>query len=205
MTDQKIDDDYPRSMRDPAVRQRRRAMLTLPHVAGLTAYAAKLRSRGSVEVPDFDPLDGGVHARVLFLLEKPGPMAAGSGFISRNNDDPTAAAAIDFMQKAGIPRKLTISWNVIPWWNGTKKVKASELRDGIGCLKELISKLPKLAAVVMVGRSAARAKPALESTGLRLFTSYHPSPLVRARYPKRWKAIPTEWAKVGRFIESTKP
>jgi len=98
-------------------------------------------------VPEFDPLDGGVDARVLFLLEKPGRKTvdggsisgrSGSGFISRNNDDPTAAAAIDFMQKAGIPRKLTISWNVIPWWNGTKKVKASELRDGIGCLKELI-------------------------------------------------------------------
>jgi len=46
MTDQKIDDDYPRSMRDPAVRQRRRAMLTMRHVVELKAYAAKLRSRG---------------------------------------------------------------------------------------------------------------------------------------------------------------
>jgi hypothetical protein len=49
-------------------------------------------------VPDFDPLDGGVNAQVLFLLEKPGPMAAedgkraGSGFISRDNDDGTAEA-----------------------------------------------------------------------------------------------------------------
>jgi hypothetical protein len=214
MNDPKIDDDYPRSMRDPAVRQRRKAMLTLPHVKKLTAYAAKLRLRGSVKVPEFDPLDGGVDARVLFLLEKPGRMTAdgssfrgrsGSGFVSRNNDDPTAAAAIGFMQKAGIPRKLTISWNVIPRWNGTRKVTGLELRDGIGCLKELISKLPKLRAVVMVGRKAARARPYLESTGLALFTSDHPSPIVRARFPKRWNAISSEWAKVGRFIESTKP
>src|SRR5260370_6932856 len=98
-------------------------MLNLPHVAPLTAYAAKLRLRGSVEVPDFDPLDGGVDARVLFLSEKPGSKTAdgskfsgrsGSGFVSRNNADPTAAATIDFMQKAHIPRHLTISWNVIP-------------------------------------------------------------------------------------------
>lgn len=33
-------------MRDPAVRQRRRAMLTMRHVVELKAYAAKLRSRG---------------------------------------------------------------------------------------------------------------------------------------------------------------
>src|SRR5690242_12415653 len=101
MNDPTTNDDYPRSMRDAGVRQRRRAMLTLPHVAPLTAYAAELRLRSSVEVPEFDPLDGGVDARVLFLLEKPGPMTAdgsrfsgrsGSGFISRNNDDPTAAA-----------------------------------------------------------------------------------------------------------------
>jgi hypothetical protein len=30
-------------------------MLHEPHVAPLTAYAARLRERGSIEVPDFDP------------------------------------------------------------------------------------------------------------------------------------------------------
>jgi hypothetical protein len=78
-----------------------------------------------VEVPEFDSLDGGVDARVLFLFEKPGPMTAegnganrrvGSGFISRNNDDPTAEATFTFMRQANLPRKLTILWNVIPWW-----------------------------------------------------------------------------------------
>src|SRR5947207_12163253 len=114
-----IDDESPRSMRDAGVRERRRAMLHLPHVAPLTAYAAKLRQCGAVEVPDFDPLDGGIDARALFLFEKPGPMTAGasdacgrsgSGFISRNNDDPTAEASFAFMQEAGIPRLLTVSW-----------------------------------------------------------------------------------------------
>jgi len=207
-----IDDDRPRSMRDAGVRLRRRAMLSLPHIAPLTAYAAKLRLRGSVEVPEFDPLDGGVDARVLFLLEKPGPMTAdgsqfgrlsGSGFISRNNDDPSAEATIAFMHQAGIPRKLTVSWNVIPWWNGTRKVTRSELRDGVECVRELISLLPRLSAVVMVGQKAARAKPYLESTGLALFASDHPSPLVKAKFRERWNAIPFEWAKVGRFISES--
>ena len=47
----------------------------------------------------------------------------------------------------------------------------------------------------MVGKKAARAKPYLETTGLDLFTSAHPSPLVRARFRERWEAIPSKWAK----------
>jgi len=199
-------DDAPRSMRDAAVRERRKAMLGLPHVAALTAFAAKLRERGSVEVPEFDPLDGGVDARVLFLFEKPGPMTAtggkrsGSGFISRNNDDSTAEATFHFMKEAAIPRKLTVTWNVIPWWNGTVKVAGAELSEGVGRVVDLIRLLPKLRAVVMVGLKAATAQPYLKTTGAALFTSDHPSPLVRARWPIRWAAIPSQWAKVRKYI-----
>ncbi|HEV8412067.1 MAG TPA: uracil-DNA glycosylase [Bryobacteraceae bacterium] len=207
-----IVDDAPRSMRHPAVREQRKAKLTLPHMAKLTEYAARLRLRERVEVPDFDPHDGGIDARVLFLFEKPGPMTtdgsrfgnlSGSGFISRNNDDPTAEAILDFMQKAGIPRNLTVCWNVIPWWNGTRKVTRSELEQGAACVKELISMLPKLSAVVMVGQKASRAGRYLERTGLCLFTSDHPGPLVRAKFPERWNAIPSEWAKVARLFRES--
>ncbi len=203
----KVDDDYPRALRDQGVRLRRKEMLELPHILPVAAYAERLHLRGLGEVLQFDPLDGGVNARVLFLLEKTGPMTAdggtfngGSGFISRNNDDPTAAATIAFMQTAGIARELTVLWNVIPWWNGTIKIATAELREGIECVKELISLLPKLSAVVMVGKKAGRAKPFPESTGLALFTSDRPSPLVKAKYPERWNAIPVEWAKAGKHI-----
>jgi uracil-DNA glycosylase len=192
-------------MRDAAVRERHRAMLTQPHIAPLTAYAAKLRQRGSIEVPEFDPLDGGINAQMLFLFEKPGPMTAdatGSGFISRNNDDPTAEATFKFMEKAEIPRELTITWNVIPWWNGTRKVTGQELREGVACVQELISLLPRLRAAVLVGGKAAKAARLLEGGGLALFTSAHPSPLVRAKYPDRWNEIPSEWAKVRDFLWS---
>ncbi len=200
-------DDRPRSMRDADVRERRRGMLRLPHIAPLTAYAAKLRERDSVQVPEFDPFDGGVEAQVLFLFEKPGPMTAergkrqGSGFISRNNDDPTAEATFAFMRQAGIPRKLTATWNVIPWWNETVDLTSDELRDGLVCLEALIGLLPKLRAVVMVGKNATAAGPCLGTMKLALFTSDHPSPRVKARWPERWKAIPSDWAKVHEFID----
>jgi len=72
-------DDRPRSMRDMGVRQRRKAMLHLPHIAPLANYVTRLRKRNIGEVPDFDPLDGGIEAWVLFLFEKPGPMTAEVG------------------------------------------------------------------------------------------------------------------------------
>lgn len=115
-------------------------MLTLPHIASLAAYVTRLRSlRAPWQVPDFDPLDGGIQARILFLMEKPGPMTSeqgGSGFISRNNDDPTAEAAFNFMQRTEIPRELTALWNVVPWWNDTRKITAEELCAGVGCIRD---------------------------------------------------------------------
>ena len=196
---------HPRSMRDPAVRERRRAMLGLPHVAPLTALANNLRQRPLVEVPDFDPLDGGTEATMLFLFEKPGPMTAtggtkvGSGFISRDNDDQTAEATFNFMNQAGIPRKRTVTWNVVPWWNGERKITGSELRDGVERVRDLIALLPRLRVVVLVGKKSARARPYLETKNLALFASDHPSPLVRASWPDRWKAIPMEWASAARL------
>jgi hypothetical protein len=201
-------DDAARSMRDAEVRARRKTLLDQPHAAPLSVFAARLRERGSVEVPDFDPLDGGIDARVLFLFEKPGPMTAekgkraGSGFISRNNDDPTAEATFKFMIEARIPRRTIVIWNVIPWWNGTRKISVTELKEGVDCVLELISLLPKLRAVVMVGARAAAAKPFLETTGLELFSSDHPGPMVRARWPDRWNAIPASWARVRKFAET---
>ncbi len=202
-------DDRPRSLRDAGLCRQRREMLGLPHMAPLTAYAAKLRQGGAGEVPDFDPLDGGIDARVLFLFEKPGPMTAesgkrpGSGFISRNNDNCTAEATFHFMRQAGIPRKLTVIWNVIPWWNGTRKVTARELHQGAECVEQLLKLLPALSAVVMVGRSAGRAKPYLATTGLPFFDSYHPSPIVKATSPEKWKMIPSQWANVMTLVEAS--
>ena len=200
-------DDHPRSMRDPEVRKRRKAMLHCPHIEPLAKYAAELRKRKvgeiPIEVPDFDPLDGGIKARVLFLLEKPGPMAGGSGFISRNNDDPTAANILKFMQQAEIPRKLTIIWNVIPWWNGTITLTAPERREGLTCMKELVTwLLPDLCAVVMVGGQAAKAQSELENMGrgLGLFTSCHPARKVEIRFPEKWAKIPSVWAEAIRCV-----
>ena len=73
------------------------------------------------EIPYFDPLDGGIAAKCFFLLEAPGPKAVVSGFISRNNPDETAKNFFNLNQDADLPRKSTVSWNVVPWYIGSGK------------------------------------------------------------------------------------
>ena len=199
-----VSPDTPRALRDPAEAARRRAMLRLPHMAPLAAYADALRDRG--EVPDADPLDGGAGARLLMLLEKPGPGTSpargGSGFVSADNDDPTAAATWAFARAAGIERHERVIWNTVPWWNGTIAFTTAERRAGIAVLKGWLDLLPRLEVVVLVGRQAQRARPALEGLPVRVFASAHPSPQVRAANPAQWREIPERWAQARAAVGS---
>jgi uracil-DNA glycosylase len=192
--------DQARSLRSSKAIALRRLMLNEPHIAPLADYVQRLRDiHPAWEFPNFDPLDGGTNAEILFLLEKPGPMtsaaSAGSGFISRNNDDPTAQATFDFMKKADISRERAVIWNVVPGWNGTRKVTAAELKAGVVALRGLLPLLPKLHSIVLVGKKAQRALALVEPLGLRIFKSAHPSPLVFASQPNEWHAIPADWAR----------
>ena len=195
-------DDQPRSLRDSAERQRRRALLDCPRMRPLQDYVNKLRQAyPDVQVPDFDPLDGGVDAQVLFLFQKPSRKTVGttgSGFISRNNNDDTAEATFKFMEEAGIPRERTITWNVVPWWNECNDVTPADRRaisaGSHQWLKQLLKLLPRLRAVVLVGTVAQETWPAWLRPDLYVVRSYHPSP--RGKTPEKWRAIPQRWAKV---------
>ncbi|MEX0853124.1 MAG: hypothetical protein WD036_07570 [Bauldia sp.] len=126
--------DRPRLLGDQQEIARRKTELSAPHILPLAAFAKSLREQGYGDVPDFDPWDGGTGARALFLLEKPGPQADASGFISRNNDDKTAENTFNFMNAAGIPRDQTCLWNVVPGWNGTRTITGAELKRGV-CIR----------------------------------------------------------------------
>lgn len=177
-------------------------MLRERHVAPLAAFVERLRrAYPGWEFPDFDPLDGGSNADLMFLLEKPGPMTSigggGSGFISRDNDNPTAEAIFNFMNKASLPRERTVIWNIVPGWNGTCKVTTKELVAGVDSFAGLLPLLPKLRTIVLVGRKAQRATPLVEALGLRVLVSAHPSPQVRASQPDVWHRIPLIWSQAN--------
>ncbi len=195
--------DQPRSLKSRDVREARRAMLHESHMLPLTKYVEQQRQRKSeLEIPHFDPLDGGTNARVLFLFEKPGPMTSidgkrGSGFISRDNDDKTAEATFKFMRQAKLTRESTIIWNVVPGWNGTRKITSAELKAGCEEVDALIRLLPKLQSIVFVGKKAAKAKDFLTNPKIRFYCSPHPSPIVAATNRAMWESIPEKWAKVA--------
>src|ERR1700687_2639805 len=194
--------DCARSLHSPEAVALRKAMLRDPHLAPLTDFVAKLRrAHPDREFPDFDPLDGGSNGDLLFLFEKPGRMTSaggkGSGFISRNNNDPTAEATFGFMTEANLSRNRTVIWNVVPGWNGTRKITKTELSAGVDALRGFVSLVPELHTIILVGKKSQRAKPLVESLGLRVFGSAHPSPLVRASQIDVWRAIPSIWAQAS--------
>ncbi len=165
-------------------------MLAMPHMRALAAFAAALRQSTGRAVPDADPLDGGIDARVLLLLETPGPGMGGDGFVSRDNPTGTARNIARFADAAGLPRERTLIWNAVPWrihapGARNRAPRAGEIRDGIAALAPFLALLPTLEAVVLAGRVAAEAAPLLARLRpeLAVFRSFHPSPTIVCTAP----------------------
>lgn len=141
------------------------------------------------EIPDFDPLDGGVDAEVLFLLEAPGPKARDSGFISRNNADETAKNFFLLNEEAGIDRRRTAIWNSVPWYigSGTKirSAKRDDVLEANEWLEQLLTMLHKLRFVVFVGQKALHAMQVVRSSrpDVDVLAMPHPSPMFINRAP----------------------
>jgi hypothetical protein len=93
------------------------------HVAPLNRLAEQINAgRDEHLAPWFDPDGGGTGARVLFLLENPGRRATsarGSGFISADNNDDTAANFFRLRDQAALPRGQLVAWNVVPCYSPT--------------------------------------------------------------------------------------
>lgn len=159
--------------------------------APLTAWVERLTSTRAdsglkAEIPAIDPADAGVDARVLLLMEAPGPMTnafsgrPGSGFISSDNDDATAENLWHARRAAGLVDG-TLLWNVVPWYLGpaNKKPTVADLREGAGPVRELIAMLPNLHTVVTLGVFARKGwtrfgRPGI-GIGVRTITTWHPS------------------------------
>jgi len=177
--------DEPKTLREPAEQMRRRSMLSEPHMQPLVEYVLRLRRQKGegYKIPDFDPLDGGTAAKVLVLLEAPGPKAVDSGFISRNNPDESAKNFFHAYADAGIARRETAVWNVIPWYIGTgAKIRpgaAADLSEAREPVQALFDLFPELAAVILMGEKAKRAFQKLRwRPNVPVFYTLHPSPIV---------------------------
>ncbi|HEY8564233.1 MAG TPA: uracil-DNA glycosylase family protein [Beijerinckiaceae bacterium] len=195
--------DRPKTLADDFALEHRRSLLAAPHMAPLNPFVARLRDAHG-EVPDPDPLDGGAEARLLLLLETPGPRIRRSFFVSRDNPSGTAANLFRFLTQAGIPRRDTLIWNAVPFVihaPGAKNraPREPEIAAGLGCLPPLLALLPRLAVAVLAGRIAARAAPviAAERPEVALLAMPHPSPTYLCTdpaHPARIRAVLAEAA-----------
>lgn len=173
----------PKTLRFEHVRQERLSALNDPHVAPLTRYVKELRQQKGEDfhIPFMDPHDGGIHAKVLFLLEAPGAKAKSSGFISRDNPDPTAANIWTMTREVGLDRSDCLIWNVCPWYVGTasriRAVKAAEIREAADALRSLLGQLADLRCVALVGRKAQKARHTVEGArpDVQIIEMPHPS------------------------------
>lgn len=193
--------------RSPAFLAAKRRRLREEHVAPVQVLVDAIRQeRGEASVPYVDPDSGGVCARVLFILESPaGPAALGSGMLSPDNDDETAANMWRLYEQSGLARSHGLHWNAVPWYIGEggreKSVKARQALEGALWLDRLIELLPDLRLIVTMGKPAERAfrsySDARDGQHVEWVIAPHPSPRVKAAYPERWPQVRAAFARAA--------
>ena len=150
----------------------------------LDAFVQSLRGARSdpCDVPGFDPQNGNLNAKLLLVLEAPGPGALASKCVSIDNDDPTARNLKALLAKAGIRHDDLIVWNVVPWYCGNPdktKIEVPSVRnlaEGIESLCTLVPLLKNLKAIVLVGSTARKAHVRLSATTqARILSCHHMS------------------------------
>lgn len=120
-----------RRMRDQAFRDEQWRRRHEPHVAPLNRQLERWAQYGQVSLPPLVPPHlGGINARIVCVLRDPGPRAGGpkgSGFISWENDDPSAERHQAFANHAGISDRDVVTFNSYLWYINAKPSKAQLL------------------------------------------------------------------------------
>jgi hypothetical protein len=157
--------DAPRGFRDPArIAERTEMLASAEQTLELEAWAREVEKRRrprqpDVVLPHFDPAEAGISSRALLLLEAPGPKTVpewgGSGFISVDNNDPTAQNVWNTRNEVGLHRGV-LAWNIVPWVLGRASVKPSsaDLAQGAIELRGLLDILPEVRVIVLAGQKA---------------------------------------------------
>ncbi|NOY99216.1 MAG: uracil-DNA glycosylase [Chloroflexi bacterium] len=204
--------DYPKSLKETRARKQKIAKLNTEHIEPLTRFVEEIRKETGFgeKIPYFDPDDGGISARCLFLLEAPGPKSVESGFVSRNNPDETAKTFFELNQQVGLPREITVTWNIVPWYIGSGKkirpAKSQDISEGINYLNRLLALLTKLELVILVGKKAQRAEDDISKylPDVELINMYHPSPMFVNRAPSNRNQVLGSLRQVAEFLSHEK-
>lgn len=182
--------DAPRGFRDSdRIAERTEMLATAEDTLPLETWARGVEDRRrtrqpGIVVPHFDPAETGIRSQVLLLLEAPGPKTVpewgGSGFISVDNNDPTAQNVWRTRDEVGLHHGI-LAWNIVPWVLGRASVKPTpvELAQGAVELRGLLELLPDLRAIVLSGQKAQAGWDAYLDLALgdryRVLRTVHPA------------------------------
>ena len=159
-------------------------LLSQPHMESLRTFRIELLSRlpANTFVPYFDPLDAGIEARVLLLLETPGRVPRKTRFTSLDNPSATSKNLKSLVTESGLNRSNLLMWNLVPWDIGldTKVRPTTSGHHSIGtaALVDLLRLLIKLRVIVFIGAKAQISMSVVRShqKDLTLIRCPHPSP-----------------------------
>lgn len=156
----------------------------------LEALRAHIAAATGADVPGFDPADGGGHARLLLLLETPGPRTRPGDLVTRDKPTPTGANLRRFLGESGIARADLVMWNAVPWvihaeGARNRAPRAGELRAGLAWVPALLDALPRLRVAVLAGRAAGLAEPVIRAArpAMAVLRMPHPSPTIVCTSP----------------------
>ncbi|KXO91312.1 hypothetical protein AXK61_07090 [Tsukamurella pseudospumae] len=149
--------------------------------------------RGGAFVPYVAPTYGGVNARLLALLQDPGPKTNadnhnGSGMLCIENADPTAERYKALLAGTGIDVCDIQAWNSFPWQPTTTVRRGhrtltptnEDVLHATDALARVVELLPRLRVVLLHGVQAKAAWPRLQlaypelAAGVRVIDSWHP-------------------------------
>lgn len=195
--------DDPRSLKRSEVRKERLAAVDKANVKDLNDLVHEIREERQREstsfedecVPFFDPMDGGSEAECLFLFEAPGGKAVDSGFVSRDNNDQSADNFFRMNQEVSLDRKLTVSWNVVPWalreTGKNRTPKGKEIDEAARQYLHRVLNIVNPRVVVLFGNSAHKAEEVINlwSGRVCLIKTNHPSPQNVTPRPEMWQKI----------------
>jgi hypothetical protein len=165
-----------RGMRDEDYRDDQWVHRYAGSVAAINRFIDELGAENETGHPPYiPPICGGIDALALSISRDPGPKAGGikgSGFLSIENDDPSAERMGKFLREAGIDYGQVVPWNAYPWYINSDPT-AAQLIAGVEPLRNLIGLMPRLRVVILHGTAAAK--------GWKLFLRQHRDLVERRR------------------------
>lgn len=130
------------------------------NVRALNEYVDNLRLQRRAVVPYVAPTYGGVDARLLTLMQDPGPKTDlsntdGSGMLCVENTDLSAARQKFFLTEAGIDIADIVSWNAYPWPKPHPQTQETD-RQAALTLRDFLALTPHIEVVILNGLVAKR-------------------------------------------------